>query len=361
MTTSSIPLPTPSASQRTRARLAPLRAPLVVKVVGAYLAVLTLITAFIAAGPGDGWAVGQLVGAAAVATVTYVALILIALRPVHDLEGVATRVWSGDLGVRFGSSDLADRGVLRLGAMFNLLLDGVADDRRRMRALAGEIVRTGDRERSAIARELHDSTAQQLAGVQLTLAAVARDIADPVVRAQLAELRDSVHGVLEEIRTLAHTVHPRVLDDLGLSAALRHLAREIGRTAPIDIEVQVPDSIPLDAGSASTIYRVVQEALRNTVRHSRAASVEVALSVRDGFAQLMVRDNGVGFDVDFARRRHSGMGIFTMQERIELFDGEFSIVSAPGQGTTIWAVIPLTRSGSTPVSTTPNQVPCPLI
>jgi signal transduction histidine kinase len=361
MTTSSVPLLSRRAPREPRARLAPLRAPLVVKVVGAYLGVLTLIAGFVAAGPSDGWSFGPLAAVAAVGTVTFIVLILVALRPVHDLEGVATRVWAGDLAVRFGTSELADRGVLRLGAMFNLLLDGVADDRRRVRALAGEIVRTGDRERSAIARELHDSTAQRLAAVQLTLAVVARDSGDPALQARLSELRDAVHGVLEEIRTLAHTVHPRVLDDLGLSAALRHLAREIGRTAPIEIGVDVADGIALDSGSASTIYRVVQEALRNIVRHSRAADAVVTLSAHDGCAHLMVRDNGIGFDVDLARRRHSGMGIFTMEERIELFDGKFSIASSPGQGTTVWAVIPLVRSSSNSVPSPAHEAQCPMI
>jgi signal transduction histidine kinase len=272
----------------------------------------------------------------------HLSLVLVALRPIHDLEVVASRVWQGDYGARVERSSIADREVLRVGSMFNLLLDGLASDRMRLRALASEVIAAGDRERAALARELHDSTAQHLAALQLQLAAAARDASDPMLADRLRSARDAAQSTLEEVRVLSHSVHPAVLDDLGLDAALRRLAREASHGTGVDIDVDADaTSEPLAPNVAAVLYRVAQEAVRNAIRHASPRHVRIVLLRTPDAVTLEVHDDGRGFDLAAAERRRSGMGLLSMQERTALIDGTMEIKTTEGDGTTVVATVPL--------------------
>ena len=133
----------------------------------------------------------------------------------------ARRVSAGDLEARVPPSVLADRDMARVGTTLNTLLDRLTDDRARVRRLAAQVISAQDEERARVARELHDSTAQMLAAVMLQLGAAAQESSRPRSTTRLATMRELVAEALEEVRTLSHTMHPRVLDDLGLAAALR--------------------------------------------------------------------------------------------------------------------------------------------
>lgn len=320
-------------------RLAALRVPLVAKLVGANLGVVAVLTvAWVVS--GSAMNVDVLVGIFAV-LVLHLVVVAVALRPIQDLEGVASRVWKGDFGARVEQSTVADHQVLRVGAMFNLLLDGLAADRARMRALAAEVIEVGDRERAALARELHDSTAQRLAALMLQISAAARDANDPQLAARLSEIRDAAEAVTEEVRLLSHTVHPRVLDDLGLVPALQKLARESSTGTGIDVDVEANgDGASIPQPMAAVLYRVAQEAVRNAVRHAAPRRVHVVLHQGDDTATLDVLDDGKGFDLEEAERRRPGMGLLSMRERVSLVDGELSIRTAPGDGTAISATVP---------------------
>lgn len=320
-------------------RLAALRVPLVAKLVGANLGVVAVLTAaWIASGAVPN--VEVLLAIFAVLVLHLVA-VAVALRPIQDLEAVASRVWKGDFGARVEQSAVADDEVLRVGAMFNLLLDGLATDRARMRALAAEVIEVGDRERAALARELHDSTAQRLAALMLQISAAARDANDPELAARLAAIRDAAGEVTEEVRLLSHTVHPRVLDDLGLVPALRKLARDSSTGTGIDVDVEArTDGSSIPQPVAAVLYRVAQEAVRNAVRHAAPHRVRVVLHQRSGTATLDVLDDGKGFDLQEAEQRRPGMGLLSMRERVSLVDGELSIRTAPGDGTAISATVP---------------------
>src|SRR3954471_16087458 len=214
----------------TPRRLAALRVPLVVKLVGANaLALLVLAGA---------WMYldfdihrGLVLTIMSTALIIHLVLVIVALAPVHDLEKLAAKVWGGDYAARFRDSSVADEEVVRVGTMFNTLLDGLTADRARMRTLAEEVVAVGDRERAALARELHDSTAQRMAALLLQISAVARDEKDPELAARLQDLRTAAEMLTDDVRHLAAMVHPRVLDDLGVVAAIRKLARDIIRTS----------------------------------------------------------------------------------------------------------------------------------
>jgi signal transduction histidine kinase len=321
-------------------RLAALRAPLAVKVIGANLLVVTVL-AMIWLGVSEGHVTVTLGIIVALLLAVHLGLVLVALRPVRDLESLASRVWKGDYGARYEASAVADQEVLRVGSMFNVLLDGLESDRARMRALATQVIEIGDRERAALARELHDSTAQRLAALLLQISAAARDAADPSLAARLADIRDAAEEVTEEVRLLAQTVHPRVLDDLGLKAALMKLARDAAYGTKIDIQVDAPDSMKvMSLDVAAVLYRVAQESVHNAVRHASPRHVRVALRVGADEAILEVADDGRGFNVEDARPV-GGMGLYTMRERVELVDGDFEVRSAIGGGTTVTAAVPL--------------------
>jgi signal transduction histidine kinase len=320
-------------------RLAALRVPLAVKLVGANALTLLLMASawlFLDAGARPVSVIVLFVGLLAV----HVMLTLIALRPVRDLEALASQVWQGDMGVRFRDSAVADDEVLRVGTMFNKLLDGLSSDRARMRSLAEEVVAVGDRERAALARELHDSTAQRLAALLLQISAAAREAREPDLAAKLGELRDATEHLTEEVRLLASSVHPRVLDDLGIVAAVKKLARDTTRASSVEVKVTAPDAIEIPHAIASVLYRVAQEAVRNAATHAFARSIRITLQTGEGVVAIEVADDGAGFDVTDAMRRRPGMGLFTMRERVSLVDGTFEIRS-DSRGTTVAATVPI--------------------
>jgi signal transduction histidine kinase len=279
-----------------------------------------------------------LVGSFAVNTI----LVTFALRPLRMLESTAARVREGDLRARVGASPLADRRVRRVGDAINLLLDELVADRARVRRLAAEVIRAGDDERARLARDLHDSTAQTLSAVVMQLATAIREVQQPAVAARLETVRGAVVDALEEVRGLSHTVHPRVLDDLGLPAALRNLAREMEWRADVPIGVDVPlITRTLPRATASVLYRIAQEALSNALKHASPSTVEVSLRVDEREATIEVTDDGSGFEPANVSRDGRGLGIFSMRERVALVDGAFDLTSGPGMGTRVRATVPL--------------------
>ena len=321
-----------------------LRTPLVLKLVGANVVVLGATAAVILALHVDDTRSILLVvlGAVAAGLATSTALTRLALRPVRELEATAARVWRGDFGARVPPSLLADRDIARAGHTVNLLLDGLTSDRARMRELAMQVISAQDVERARIARELHDSTAQTLAALSFQLSAAARDCEDPACRGRLEDIKQLAADALEEVRSLSHTVYPRVLDDLGLAAALGWLARRTREQRDIEVEVDAETSAEkISPVAEAALYRVAQESLLNATKHGDPGHVRIALRNEDGAAVLEVTDDGAGFDVAEAESRRPGMGLFSMRERVALVHGELEIDSAPGRGTRVTATVPL--------------------
>jgi signal transduction histidine kinase len=262
-----------------------------------------------------------------------------------DFEAIAMRLTSGDMEARVPASILADRDMARVGTTLNTLLDRLTEDRARERRLAAQVISAQDEERARVARELHDSTAQILTAVMLQLGAAARESTSPPLDARIATLRELAAEALEEVRSLSHTMHPRVLDDLGLAAALEWLARQARAQNPLDVQVIAAEfDPPIPAPLAAALYRVAQEAIRNAARHGAAQCVNVQLRRDGAVAVLEITDDGRGFDVELAEKRRPGMGLFSMRERIGLVNGRLSVSSAPGRGTRVMARVPLTIS-----------------
>ena len=208
-----------------------------------------------------------------------------------------------------------DPEVAELTHAFNDMLDRLEFERRdsARRALAAQ-----ERERRRIARELHDEVGQVLTAVVLELD-----------RAGVEEAREAVRASLEDVRGIARRLRPEVLDDLGLASALASLTNDVGRQADVEVE-RVLDLAGADLSDEEelVVYRVVQEALTNAVRHGGAHRVSVV--VRAG--EVVVSDDGAGFEVGQAS---DGSGLLGMRERAVLIGAALSVTSRRGEGTTV--------------------------
>jgi PAS domain S-box-containing protein len=228
------------------------------------------------------------------------------------------------------------------------LFKEVEEGRAQMQHLSRRLVEVQENERRRIARELHDDAGQALASLKVGLRLLERDVERPeAVLARVDDLRMVADGVLENLHRLAMDLRPASLDHVGLVSALRQYVEAFGRQNGLDVQF---DALGLDTGRMApavetSIYRIVQEALTNVVRHAQATRVSVLLERRGDRVLAIVEDNGVGFDVEEAAAR-GRMGLFGMRERAEMVGGTFAAESSPGAGTTIFVEAPYGHSDS---------------
>jgi signal transduction histidine kinase len=208
--------------------------------------------------------------------------------------------------------------------------------------LSARVLETQENERRKIARELHDEVGQSLWAMGLeidNLAAAVKSSDNQLVLRRLEGLREISNSSVRVVRNMSLLLRPSMLDDLGLVPALEWLAREVSRTSGLHVEVteeQVPDLLPEE--HKTCVFRVVQEALRNTCRHAGAKNSRILVQADGGGLQLSVQDDGCGFDP----ARTKGMGLLGMEERAGHLGGTCSIDSKPGCGTIIRLQLPLT-------------------
>jgi signal transduction histidine kinase len=327
-----------------RSRL--LAVPLVWKLIGANALILlsAAVSVVVARTAGMTHEMGIAIMAVALA-ITFVVnafLVSLALRPLGALEETASRVRHGDLQARVELPAMADRDMVRIGELMNLLLEGLTGDRARMRILAAQIIRAQDEERARVSRELHDSIAQVLAAAMLQLSATNAAASDGELAERLASVRQMVAAALEDVRSMSEMMHPRVLDDLGLTAALEWLARQTRELRGVAVEVE--DSVggrDIPPAVASVLYRVAQEALRNAVTHADCKSVRLWAGADGHTATLEVVDDGKGFDVESGEASRPSMGLFSIRERVALVNGTIEIRSVRGRGTRVTATVPI--------------------
>ncbi|MDX2153207.1 MAG: sensor histidine kinase [Bryobacteraceae bacterium] len=215
--------------------------------------------------------------------------------------------------------------------------------REQLRALTAGLLEAQEEERRHVSRELHDSLGQKVAKLQFDIETLAkqRPSVPDGLNASLLSIRDEVAGLADDLRGLAHRLHPSSLQHLGLPVALRSYVREVSQREGLEVHIRIrgaPHSIPMEIATA--LYRVVQEALRNVVKHAGKASASVLLEGSSRQLQLTVRDTGPGFDLDTLKRSR-GLGFISMQERVRLVRGDFTLKTRPGRGVTISIRVPL--------------------
>jgi len=202
------------------------------------------------------------------------------------------------------------------------------------------VVAAQELERKRLARELHDETGQALTSILLGLKTVEEVANRPESRAAVASLRELVVQTLHDVRRLAVELRPTALDDFGLMPALERLAESFGEQTGIAVDFQAAfgeERLPAEVETA--LYRIVQEALTNVVKHAGAGHVSVVLSRKDGAVTAVIEDDGRGFES--RGTDGSGLGLIGMRERLGLLDGRLAIESTQGAGTTIVAEVPL--------------------
>jgi signal transduction histidine kinase len=210
-----------------------------------------------------------------------------------------------------------------------------------LRRLSQRLVQLQEVERRSLSRELHDQIGQTMTalGIQLGNIENFRTKDEKLFRQQLEDLKRLNADAMRNVRDLAMGLRPSMLDDIGLEAALQWQGREFSRHTGVPSKVQVKGSLDaLTDGQRTCIYRVVQEALTNCARHARAGNVLVSVSTEDGNIDVIIRDDGVGFNSAHAE---GGLGLLGMRERVQALDGSLSISSQPHAGTTIRVQIPV--------------------
>lgn len=209
------------------------------------------------------------------------------------------------------------------------------------REYAGRLLEAQEEERAWVARELHDDLIQRAGLLGQEVAAIRDLLHEPgTATHHLTGLEAELRDLTEEIRRIAHRMHPSVLDNLGLPAALRALGQEIEVTEHLPVHVIVDDPAPpLTPAAALSLYRVAQEALRNVVKHAAASEATLRLRRERGGTLLEVVDPGRGFDPEQDGGRR-GLGVRSMTERLRLVRGTVRIVSSPGRGTRATAWVP---------------------
>jgi signal transduction histidine kinase len=233
------------------------------------------------------------------------------------------------------------RKILRLEAVAAENYREISQARAEMQRLSARLVAAQEDERRSISRELHDEVGQALTGMRLEMANLStlmRAGDANAVAAKTDEIKQMVEDSLGVVRNMALLLRPSMLDDLGLVPALEWQAREVSKRSGVRVNVeagQVSEDLPEE--HKTCIYRVVQEALHNCIRHAGARSVTVTVRQSPDELSLSVEDDGKGFDV----RRERGLGLIGIEERVANLGGNFAVESAPGRGARLRISLPL--------------------
>ena len=266
-------------------------------------------------------------------------------RPIISLVQATQSVAKGDFSPRV--SRWANDEIGDLAEAFNQMTEQLArtDELRKereslRRQLLEKVITTQEDERRRIARELHDSTSQNLTSLILGLRMMEAHCAQCTAQTKATDLRQVASKTLDEVHDLSMRLRPRVLDDLGLAAALERLVSEwqARYKIPVDVVIQLVERLPGDVETA--IYRIAQETLTNIARHAQARSASILVERHGDIVRAIVEDDGIGFDV-ITNHGERQLGLLGMRERAELLNGTLTIESSREQGTSIFIEIPL--------------------
>jgi signal transduction histidine kinase len=267
------------------------------------------------------------------------------IRPLQQLDEQAKRAGQGD----YESLTQSIGGISEIQTLHTTLAhmaDEIRSYQRSIQSYAAAITRSQEDERSRLARELHDETVQALIALDQRTQMIERICKrDPQAAAvKLSELRTMTATTIEEVRRVIRALRPIYLEDLGLVPALEMLTQALNGQNGLSVTLTVEGEVcRLASEHELAIYRIVQEALNNVVRHARATEVQVKLQYSDSL-QLEISDNGVGFhfpDRIETLTEQGHFGLVGMRERAELIGAELTVQSTPGQGTLVELRLPL--------------------
>ena len=212
-----------------------------------------------------------------------------------------------------------------------------------LRSVSGRLIAAQEEERARIARELHDDVCQRLVilGIELERMKGQPELAAGTLQEWAGRLAQFSGQIANDLQALSHELHSSKLEILGIPAAMKTFCAEFAKQHRIEVEfTSSSSSLPLSPDVSVCLYRILQEGLRNAAKHSRADRIVAELRGEHRAVELIIRDSGIGFDPEQVARGH-GLGLISMQERINLVKGTLSIESQPKWGTTIRARVPV--------------------
>jgi signal transduction histidine kinase len=221
-----------------------------------------------------------------------------------------------------------------------------------MRALAAHLQATRERELARVAREVHDALGQPLVGLKIIVSWLRRKLPEAEhtsVQVEMAQRLDDARTLLAEtiatVKNLATELRPRVLDTLGLAAAVEWQCQEFERRTGVACECRLPEAeVPLGAEQSTALFRILQESLTNVARHAAASKIFVELKTEGDSVSLVVRDNGRGA-TEAELSAPTSLGLLGMRERAALLGGDFTVEGTKGEGTLVIARLPLHSPG----------------
>lgn len=288
-------------------------------------------------------------------------------KKIHELEVTGgARTWEKEyvhkdgsrVAVLIGAARLADGDVITyildnrgrkhaeaaLAALNAALERRIAESNNELRLLAAHLQTVREEQNSKLSREIHDVLGQELTGLRLDAAWIARKLGDdhPAERERLAEMQARIDQLIEGVREIARELRPKILDDLGLCPALESLAREWSTRTGIAVDLDLPPELEIDRERATAMFRIVQELLTNVARHAGAtrARARISMNVEEQYLRLELDDDGVGM-TGTTTPGSGSLGLLGIRERLITFDGELAISSAPGRGTRVDIRLPI--------------------
>jgi len=229
--------------------------------------------------------------------------------------------------------------IIVLTLAINMREHKIADNN--LKELAHKTVMFQEDEKKHLARELHDGINQLLVSSKCHLELLNHKLQDEELRVYLDKSQHSLMTAIDEVRNISHKLRPSALDDIGLEAALSSLLIDFKAHSGVEVETFFSTQTgKLKSEAATTLYRVVQESLNNIEKHAQAKKVTVVLHQMGNMLQLMIRDDGLGFNAQSVMHKR-GIGLRNMRERVEFIGGEFELVAETGFGTEITVLLTL--------------------
>jgi signal transduction histidine kinase len=230
--------------------------------------------------------------------------------------------------------------------------DALRTSYERIRQLAGRLINAQEAAWTRIAGDLHDDVGQELAGISIAVSGLKRwrcNVQDIATQEALSALQRRALGLIDRVRRLSHDLHPATLRHIGLAGALDAHCLEVEQQYGVEVAFTADGDLrTISNETALCLFRIAQEAMRNATTHGKAHHVIVAAVSLGRHVQLTITDDGIGFDLEAARRQGSGLGLVTMEERARVAGGYVQLVTQPGNGTTVRARVPASAAGRAP-------------
>lgn len=214
-----------------------------------------------------------------------------------------------------------------------------------------QIIRAQEEERRRVAREIHDGPAQSLANVILRVEFCEKLLEVNELgklKAELQDLKNIVRRNLQDVRKIIFDLRPMALDDLGFIPAIKRYVADFSEKNGLPVKITIyGEEKRLKPAMEVALFRLVQESLNNVLKHAKATEVNLVIRMGDKDVAVVVKDNGVGFDLEKVMEEKKGksFGLIGMRERVEMLEGKLEIKTAPGKGTEVWILIPIKSGG----------------